>query len=120
MQFGNGFHLYHYEAGEKSEITNQIGDATNPKFDSIGRTVLWNEQGKVIAAFRCGIILTMRWDQPWINSDIFVPENLRTKPKGLLGNYNGDPSDDIISRNGTTLRSNRHADIYQHMLSCEF
>ena len=49
------------------------------------------------------------------------PEHKNTGVRGLLGNFNDDPSDDFISRNGETLdaSSNEETIHYKFGETCE-
>ncbi len=54
------------------------------------------------------------------NIVVTLPEHFTTK--GLLGQYNGDVNDDLLSNNGTLLSTNSSAEniYYEFGLSCEF
>ena len=52
---------------------------------------------------------------------LIVPEDFRNITTGLMGNYNGDSTDDLVFRNGTMLPRNVSDKIIHEMgQSCEF
>jgi len=65
-------------------------------------------------------VITLRGYQ--LDIVVQLPPELKNKGiRGLLGNYNGDASDDFISRNGETIdaNSNEETIYYKFGETCE-
>ena len=54
-------------------------------------------------SFPCGIGLTIRVSSGILSFVLTVPEELNGTAQGLVGNFNGNDTDDFIYPNGTVL-----------------
>ena len=74
----------------------------------------------ILTQFSTGVSITVSLSFGMLNFLGALPQNLRGIPVGLLGNFNGDISDDLIYPNGTMLDMNSSdALIHDFGQSCE-
>ncbi|XP_059150382.1 mucin-like protein [Physella acuta] len=64
------------------------------------------EKVSVVATFPCGVSLAVNVGVGNLEVVAEVNKTLKSKTKGLLGNFNGLPNDDFLLPNGTTLSNN--------------
>ena len=57
----------------------------------------------IVSTFSNGIAITVSLSRGLLSFVATSPEEFRVTTEGLLGNFNEDPSDDFIFRDGTTL-----------------
>lgn len=75
----------------------------------------------VESVFASGIRVTVKVTEGIPNFVVSLPVAFQNNTIGLLGNYNGDKTDDFISRNGTSLSDNStDSEIHEFGQSCEF
>jgi len=58
----------------------------------------------------------------WLNINVALSNSVNNyinNVYGLMGNNNGDPTDDIVSRNGTKSSGNSEANIYYTLVTCK-
>ncbi|XP_053386927.1 uncharacterized protein LOC123542089 isoform X2 [Mercenaria mercenaria] len=103
-----GVNLY----GNKVDLTDQYNsntDETDPfSWSSQDEKLTISKQNGSVNVFfpACNVSLIISIGVEMLSLSTFVPENLKNLTKGLLGNYNGDPSDDFAMPNGTVLKPN--------------
>ena len=84
-------------------VNGEIIDLTSiPQRDFDGVTVLRISNSSVSALFTSNAYLEVKEDSGIITLVLVsLPPTLLNRTRGLLGRYNGDTSDDLVSRNGT-------------------
>ncbi len=61
---------------------------------------------EIESSFSNGVTVTVKITSGVPNFVILMPVEFQTYTVGLLGNYNGNKTDDFVSRNGTLLSDN--------------
>ena len=82
--------------------TNTSGIGGTPKLLSFQRL----SETSIRTQFSTGVSITVSLSFGMLNFLGALPQNLRGIPVGLLGNFNGDTSDDLTYPNGTVLDMN--------------
>ena len=82
--------------------TNTSGIGGTPTFVSFQRL----SETSIRTQFSAGVSITVSLSFGMLNFLGALPQNLRGIPVGLLGNFNGDTSDDLTYPNGTVLDMN--------------
>ena len=105
----------------KPEITSQLRSDGTPWYDPCGKAVLYRKGNTLVACFRVmeGVICPRAvWYGSSISIYVWIPRAFVTRKSGVLGDFDGDSSNDCIDRGGVR-RSCRENGIYNHMLSCK-
>lgn len=78
-------------------------------------------EGILEIQYLSGLSLEISIFRKMLQSSISVPDDLAGTLKGLLGDYNGDKDNDLVSRNGTVFSPNSsESEIYYNFgLGCE-
>ncbi|XP_053387247.1 uncharacterized protein LOC123541978 [Mercenaria mercenaria] len=104
----NGINLY----GNGADLTEQYNSNTNETdpfvwSSSDNNLTITKRNGSVDVYFPiCNISLIISINIEMLTLRTLVPDNLQNLTNGLLGNYNGDSSDDFTMPNGTVLQEN--------------
>ena len=98
-----------------SEVTN-----INDTFSNVDIEIIRIDNDELLSVFPAGPSVTVRVAAGIPNFVLTLPQELRGMTRGLVGNYNGDDSDDFIYPNGTML-ANDTTDrmIHQFGQTCE-
>ncbi len=59
-----------------------------------------------MCAFPIGISMTVTASSGMLSFVLGIPDDFRSITRGLMGNYNGIETDDLVYRNGTMLAQN--------------
>ncbi|KAL3837374.1 hypothetical protein ACJMK2_022736 [Sinanodonta woodiana] len=62
-----------------------------------------NQTKNIMAVFASGVAFTVGCSVNMLNIDVVIPNKFQNKTAGLLGNFDGDPTNDIQFKNGTNL-----------------
>lgn len=84
------------------EITANVSNV-NDTFNSLELTVVRDSESSHTFSFPCGIGLTTRVSSGIMSFVLTVPEELNGTTEGLVGNFNGNITDDFTYPNGTVL-----------------
>jgi hypothetical protein len=77
-------------------------------------------ENSIASSFRNGVSITVSVSFGLLSFVATVPEDFQGNATGLLGNFNGDSSDDFIFRSGTMLDDNpSDRQIHDFGQSCE-
>ena len=92
---------------------------------SFGKTTLIKQGNNAfVVNFASGVFMEIKAENYIISQFIIVlSESFMGKTSGLLGNYNGEPSDDLMPRNGTGIVPSNSSleDIYNEFgITCKF
>ena len=102
MRYENGsFVVLHNSIDISSNLTN-VNDTYTTQAVQINRTGIDN----VTSAFPSGAGVTIRVAENIPNFVLTLPQSFMRQTRGLLGNYNGDSSDEFVYPNETMLISN--------------
>ena len=102
VRYENGsFVVLHNGIDISSNLTN-VNDTYTTQAVQITRTGIDN----VTSAFPSGAGVTIRVAENIPNFVLTLPQSFMGQTRGLLGNYNGDSSDEFVYPNETTLNSN--------------
>ncbi len=84
-------------------------------------SIVKEAESSLSTTFSNGIGVTVTASFGMLSFVVQVPEELRNLTEGLLGDFNGDPGNDLVFRNGTTLFGNvTDRVIHKVGQSCEF
>lgn len=104
------------------DITDTINDTNTSGIDMTPRPVSFQRisESSIRTHFSSGVSITVSLSFGMLNFVGALPQNLRGLPIGLLGNFNGDTSDDLTYPNGTVLDMNSpDSFIHEFGQSCE-
>ncbi|XP_052777286.1 uncharacterized protein LOC128214704 isoform X2 [Mya arenaria] len=89
------------------DITGQFQDNHDFNFSSNGTILLAKTGGSLFAVFqKSGIALNISVNIGMLSLRTIIPDTFSGITKGLLGNYDGDPTNDFQMPNGTFLNAN--------------
>ena len=86
-----------------ADITDTVRNVDDSNSDS---TLVYFErtsESSILTSFSNGITVTVSESFGLLSFVSSIPESFQGMPVGLLGNFNGDSSDDLIYPNGTQL-----------------
>ncbi|XP_025082446.1 uncharacterized protein LOC112557056 isoform X3 [Pomacea canaliculata] len=92
--------------GDNTEYTIEFLQQENNFLVEAEAFTLKNDNNSLTVTFSSGIGLTISVGFKSLDIAVTMPEEFRGLIKGLLGNFNGNPSDDFLLPNGRTLSSN--------------
>ncbi len=78
----------------------------NDTFTTTQLSVSRDSEKAITTSFANGIGVTVTASFGMLSFVLSLPEQFQNLTRGLMGNYNGDPMDDIVYRNGTMLAAN--------------
>ena len=113
----NGQQLVVFHNG--TSITNQLDQNNNFSYNDV--LVLKNGSNSYVVSFSSGVGAIFNIAAGLPNFVLSLPASFRGNTSGLLGNFNGDQSDDFMFPNTTVLRSPQ-SDRMIHLFgqSCKF
>ena len=77
-------------------------------------------ENSITTVFSVGVSINISLVAGIPNYVLTIPERYRNQSRGLLGNFNGNDTDDFVFRNGTLLRNNASDfEIHQFGQSCK-
>ena len=90
------------------DITDTINDTNTSGIGGTPTLVSFQRlsETSIRTQFSAGVSITVSLSFGMLNFLGALPQNLRGIPVGLLGNFNGDTSDDLTYPNGTVLDMN--------------
>ena len=106
-----------YYNGEN--ITDNIANVNDTYFD-LGVDIFRSTENSITTVFSVGVSINISLVAGIPNYVLTIPERYRNQSRGLLGNFNGNDTDDFVFRNGTLLRNNASDfEIHQFGQSCK-
>ena len=105
------------------DITDTINDTNTSAVDMEPRPISFQRisENSIRTHFSAGVTITVSLSFGMLNFVGALPQTLQGIPVGLLGNFNGDPSDDLIYPNGTQIDMNSSdAQIHDFGQACEY
>lgn len=122
-----GFRVFQTRPEPANEITNQLVDG-QPLYiyDETEGTVLFRNGNELIATFfKSGIALIATvnpyYFEYYINFRIQVPQSYSGRAQGMLGNLDGDPTNDFYRRGEANPLPNTisERDLFQEFKTCK-
>ena len=86
-----------------TDISDTIPDVNDTNMNSSSVVFERSMNSSIISSFENGITVTVSVSQGILSFVATVPEEFRGNTTGLLGNFNGDATDDLAYPNGTVL-----------------
>ena len=106
---------------ERSEITRAAATRANPMvFDEA--LVYWDGNFNISCAFKMGVSLYVSNRSAWLDTEVYVSKRYEGRGDGLLGNGDGNQTNDFRNRAGVVLYSNLSLSraIINHMFTCKY
>ncbi len=91
-----------YNGDDISANVSNVNDTFTVAQLSVSR----DSEKAITTSFANGIGVTVTASFGMLSFVLLVPEQFQNLTRGLMGNYNGDPMDDVVFRNGTMLAAN--------------
>ena len=88
-----------------SDISQNVSNV-NDSFSSMNISIERVSEKSLDFSFPNGIGITVTESSTMLGFVLIVPEELRNITEGLMGNFNGDPMDDVLFKNGSMLAHN--------------
>ena len=117
MSMGEMCETYYNGMNITDELTN-----VNDTYESGSVYIYRSAQNSITTLFNNerGVYITIRVTEGIPNYVVTLPRRYRNQTSGLLGNFNGDDTDDFVFRNGTRLRNDASdREIHQFGQSCK-
>ena len=106
-----------YYNGEN--ITDNITNV-NDTYSDLSVVIFRSTENSITTVFNFGVSINISVVAGIPNYVLTVPEQYRNQSRGLLGNFNGNDTDDFVFRNGTLLRNDASDfEIHQFGQSCK-
>ena len=106
-----------YYNGEN--ITDNIAYVNDTYFD-LGVNIFRSTENSITTVFSVGVSIIISVAAGIPDFVLTIPQQYRNQSRGLLGNFNGNDTDDFVFRNGTLLRNNASDfEIHQFGQSCK-
>ena len=102
MRYDNKSFVVLHNGSDISSNLTTVNSTTMTNSVQITRTAT----NAVESVFTTGIAITVEVAAGIPNIVVSMPVEFQNRTVGLLGNYNGDKTDDFITRNGTALPEN--------------
>ena len=106
-----------------ADISNElltVNDTATPAADFSVRITRASESSVVVLFTTLGVSVTASVAMGLLVLQQALPEDFQNRTEGLLGNFNGIETDDLIFRNGTAIDSNSSDSmIHEFGQSCE-
>ena len=126
-QFGERFQVWQTTGAEMGKPVVSLSNDGSLWYEPCGKAVLYRRGNKLFAIFKAtggDISLTASWHGWGLNFDIWVPQEFRGMPRGILGDFDRNRCNDYIDRCGVRLPDicdphPQETRIYNHMLSCK-
>lgn len=117
MSMGEMCETYYNGMNITDELTN-----VNDTYETGSVYIYRSAQNSITTLFNNehGVYITIRVIEGIPNYVVTLPRRYRNQTSGLLGNFNGDDTDDFVFRNGTRLRNDASdREIHQFGQSCK-
>ena len=88
-----------------SDVSQNISNV-NDSFSTISISIERVSEKSLVCTFPNGISISITDSSTMLGFVLVMPEEFRNITEGLMGNYNGDPTDDVVFRNETMLAHN--------------
>ena len=127
LQFGMapGFRVFQTKPEPATEITGQLQNG-QPWEDATGDAVLTRSGNSLTVAFyKSGITISgnvnPRGSEYQMNFQVRVPQSFSGRTRGLLGNLDGNPTNDFYRKGQTNPLPNgiSERDLYFHLITCK-
>lgn len=106
-----------YYNGEN--ITDNITNV-NDTYSDLSVDIFRSTENSITTVFNFGVSINISVVAGIPDYVLTVPEQYRNQSRGLLGNFNGNDTDDFVFRNGTLLRNDASDfEIHQFGQSCK-
>ena len=103
---------------DRSEVTRTAATRANPMI--FGDSLVFWDRGFIRCSFKTGVSLYVYIRTAWFNTIVYVARRHGGQTVGLLGNGDGDRTNDFRNRAGTVLASGSNSRrVYNHMLNCK-
>lgn len=112
------FAIFHNSSNITDELTEVNSTYTN-SHENI--EITRNAEDSLEITFQFGLSVTVNISVGILHYTMAVPDSLQNGTiSGLLGNFNGNSTDDVISLNGTIYDANDEKDIFSYGETCEY
>ena len=92
----------------------------NDSFVDVNISVTRTAENTVLSVFPNGVSISVSVNGDLPNIVVSLPQDLRGQTRGLLGNFNGNDTDDFVFFNGTMLSSDAsEREIFDFGQSCK-
>jgi hypothetical protein len=106
-----------------SDVSNGIDAGGDPMTMAMMSDMIFvrrDESGSIVVSTAAGASVSVVLQSGYLEISVSVPGDFINLTSGLLGTFNGDPSDDFRLRNGTILMLQTEEQLYQDFgLQCE-
>lgn len=103
------------------DITDTIPATNNTNTNSTLVYLQRSSEASILSLFSNGISITVTVSFDILSFVATIPEEYQGLPSGLLGNFNGDNSDDLMFANGTIVEiDSPYSLIHEFGQSCKF
>ena len=113
---GSGSFVVRLNANDVSDNLTLVNDNVTTLSSVIDRS----SNNSITVSFTSGVGITINATAGLLAYTLEVPSSFEGTTSGLLGNYNGNDSDEFVFRNGTIIpNSSSDREIHQFGQSCE-
>lgn len=93
-------YVYSTSGGAVEDISSYLLNVSDTYNNTAGRAVLTRSgEDSILAVFSNGVGITISATAGILNFVLALPSSFKSQTWGLLGNYNGDKTDEFIPRN---------------------
>lgn len=115
MDAGVNFIVQYNRVDISINVTN-----INDSFVDVNISVTRTAENTVLSVFPNGVSISVSVNGDLPNIVVSLPQDLRGQTRGLLGNFNGNDTDDFVFFNGTMLSSDAsEREIFDFGQSCK-
>ena len=115
MDAGVNFIVQYNRVDISINVTN-----INDSFIDVNISVTRTAENTVLSVFPNGVSISVSVNGDLPNIVVSLPQDLRGQTRGLLGNFNGNDTDDFVFFNGTMLSSDAsEREIFDFGQSCK-
>lgn len=112
------FSVFH----NSSNITNDLSEVNDTYTNSYENIEMSrNAENSLEITFQFGLSVTVNISVGILHYTLAMPDSLiNSTISGLLGNFNGNEMDDVISPNGTFYNASNEKDVFNYGETCEY
>ena len=115
MEAGADFIVQHNMVDISTNVTN-----INDTFSDTNISVIRTAENAVLSVFPNGVSVSVGVSGDIPNIVVSLPQDFQGETRGLMGNFNGNDTDDLIFFNGTMLSSDAtEREIFEFGQSCK-